>query len=155
MGLPHSHRISRVLCYSGYPRWFACFAYGTITLFCAVFQQSSATSISTLLGPNPSHIATAGLGSFPFAHHYLGNRLFTFFSSGYLDVSVLRVPFITVFDSCNDTIRLIMVCFHIRTSTDQSLFAAPRSFSQLIASFIGAKCQGIHYTLFIAWSNLV
>ena len=96
MVLPHSHRISRVLCYSGYPQRFACFAYGTITLFCAVFQQSSATNISSLLGPNPNHIATTGLGSYPFAHHYLGNRLFTFFSSGYLDVSVLRVPSITV-----------------------------------------------------------
>ena len=31
----------------------------------------------------PSHIAMLGLGSFPFAHHYLGNRLFSFSSSGY------------------------------------------------------------------------
>ena len=46
--------------------------------------------------PNPTNIAINGLGSYPFARHYLGNRLFTFFSSGYLDVSVLRVPFITV-----------------------------------------------------------
>ena len=32
-----------------------------------------------------------GLGSFPFARHYLRNRI-SFFSSGYLDVSVPRVP---------------------------------------------------------------
>ena len=30
---------------------------------------------------NPFEIALSGLGYFPFAHHYLGNRLFTFFSS--------------------------------------------------------------------------
>ena len=34
-----------------------------------------------------------GLGSYPFARHYLGNRCFTFFSSCYLDGSVHRVPF--------------------------------------------------------------
>ena len=34
----------------------------------------------------------SGLGSFPFARRYLGNHLFVFSSSGYLDVSVHRVP---------------------------------------------------------------
>jgi hypothetical protein len=32
----------------------------------------------------------------------------------------------------------------IRTSPDQSLLAAPRSFSQPSTSFIGSRCQGIH-----------
>ena len=40
----------------------------------------------------------------------------------------------------------------IQKSTDHSLFATPRSLSQLITSFIGAKCQGIRHTPFIAWS---
>ena len=44
----------------------------------------------------PSHITMLGLGSFPFAHHYSGNRLFSFFSFGYLDVSVPRVPLVTL-----------------------------------------------------------
>ena len=43
-------------------------------------------------------------------------------------------------------------CFHIRTSTGRSLFAAHRSFSQLVASFIGSWCQGIHLMLFFAWT---
>ena len=43
-------------------------------------------------------------------------------------------------------------CFHIRISTGRSLFAAHRSFSQLIASFIGSWCQGIHLMLFFAWT---
>ena len=42
--------------------------------------------------------------------------------------------------------------FPIRTSTGRSLFAAHRSFSQLIASFIGSWCQGIHLMLFFAWT---
>ena len=43
-------------------------------------------------------------------------------------------------------------CFHIRKSTGRSLFAAHRSLSQLIASFIGSWCQGIHLMLFFAWT---
>ena len=42
--------------------------------------------------------------------------------------------------------------FLIRKSTDQHLFAVPRSLSQLITSFIGSWCQGIRPMLFIAWS---
>ena len=45
--------------------------------------------------------------------------------------------------SCNDTITLLMVSFLIRISTDQCLFATPRSFSQLVTSFFGAMYQGI------------
>ena len=34
--------------------------------------------------------------------------------------------------------------FPIRRSTDQSLLAAPRGFSQPTTSFIASRCQGIH-----------
>ena len=44
-----------------------------------------------------------GLGSFPFARHYLGNRCFTFFSSRYLDGSVPWVPIIHTMYLCADT----------------------------------------------------
>ena len=44
----------------------------------------------TVRTPKCTHF---GLGSFHFARRYFGNRLFSFFSSGYLDVSVHRVPF--------------------------------------------------------------
>ena len=46
-------------------------------------------------------------------------------------------------------------CFHIRISADRSLFAAPRSFSQLVTSFIGSWCQGIHLMLLFAWTFLL
>ena len=42
--------------------------------------------------------------------------------------------------------------FPIRKSADRSLFAAPRSLSQLVASFIGSWCQGIHHVLLFAWT---
>ena len=138
MVLAHSDKISRVLPYSGYYYSSSRFAYETFTLFGMLSQNISATLQSNVCSPNPRCISTPGLGSSAFARHYLQNRLFSFSSSGYLDVSVLRVPFITVFDSCNDTKVLPLVCFHIRTSTDQSLCAAPRSFSQLVASFFAS-----------------
>ena len=48
---------------------------------------------SAVRTPACSH---AGLGSFHFARRYFGNRIFSFSSSGYLDVSVHRVPFHTL-----------------------------------------------------------
>ena len=46
-------------------------------------------------------------------------------------------------------------CSHIRISTAHSLFAAPRSFSQLVTSFVGSQCQGILHMLFFAWTTFV
>ena len=46
-------------------------------------------------------------------------------------------------------------CSHIRKSAYQSLFAAPRSLSQLVTSFIGSQCQGILHMLFLAWTTFV
>ena len=55
---------------------------------------------------------------------------FDFFSSGYLDVSVPRVPFLA------DDHPLRWPGFPIRISTDQYSLAVPRGFSQLTASFV-------------------
>ena len=73
------------------------FAYEAFTLSYLPFQVCSAIYTSTTHGVrNPKDITTFGLGCYHFARHYFGNRLFTFFSSGYLDVSVPQVPLITV-----------------------------------------------------------
>ena len=45
--------------------------------------------------------------------------------------------------------------FPIRIPADRGLFAAPRSFSQLIASFFGSWCQGIPLVLFLAWTSFL
>ena len=76
---------------------------------------------------------------------------FDFSSSAYLDVSVQRVspPMTILFTIGWQSIAL--PCFHIRTSAALCLFAAPRSFSQLITSFFGSWCQGILHVLFFAW----
>ena len=43
--------------------------------------------------------------------------------------------------------RFALPGFPIRKSPDHRIFAPSRSFSQLIASFIGSQCQGIHPAL--------
>ena len=75
---------------------------------------------------------------------------YDFFSSGYLDVSLPRVPSYETMDSSHGDWALPQPGSPIRRSPDHSLFAAPRSFSQLITSFIGSQCLGIHPVLFIA-----
>ena len=45
---------------------------------------------------------------------------------------------------------ILLVSFLIRISAGQCSFTALRSFSQLVTSFFGVKCQGIHPTLFVA-----
>ena len=73
-----------------------------------------------------------------------------FSSSGYLDVSVPRVsPRMTMDSSCGNT-ALPVLSFLIRTSMGQSLFAAHHGLSQLIASFFGVWCPGIHPVLLLA-----
>ena len=62
-----------------------------------------------------------------------------FSSCGYLDVSVPRV----CLPHKGMSEPLLTGC-PIRISSDQGLFAPPRSFSQLITSFVASKSQGIH-----------
>ena len=73
----------------------------------------------------------------------------SFSSSGYLDVSVHRVPSLTLCIYVR-VIRLLVPGFPIRISMDQSLLTAPHGFSQLTTSFFGSWCQGIHPALLLA-----
>ena len=82
-----------------------------------------------------------GLGSSAFARRYLRNHCY------FLFLRLLRCF------SSPGSLRMAMdlpygdwLCqpgSPIQTSADQCLCAAPRSFSQLITSFIGSQCQGI------------
>ena len=56
------------------------------------------------------------------------------------------------------TVRYLIlhqVCSHIRKSTGLCLFTANRGLSQLVTSFIGSWCQGIHFMLLLAWTFLL
>ena len=102
---------------------------------------------------NPDGITTIGLASSRFARRYFGNlfwflflRLLRCFSSAGL--SPYNYEFIIRYYS------IAVVGFPIRISADQWIFAPPRSFSQLVTSFVVSWCQGILRMLFIAWSVL-
>lgn len=123
------------------------FVYRAITFYGGIFQSSSTTiRLSYMLVRNPS--ASTGLGSFPFARRYLGNRFFFLFLRVLRCFSSPGVPFLTYVFS-KEYLRVAQVGFPIRKSPDQSLFATPRSISVLIPSFIGSWCQGIRPTLLI------
>ena len=52
------------------------FAYGTFTPFGRPFQTVRLLVSPLLARPYPAYISTRGLGSFPFARHYSGNRFY-------------------------------------------------------------------------------
>lgn len=59
------------------------FGYGSLTLCGAAFHPLHLTFVNSMSGSyNPGGNAS-GLGSSAFARHYLRNRLFSFYSSGY------------------------------------------------------------------------
>ena len=150
MVLPASHGVSRVPWYSGAHLADSYFAYGAFTLFGCTFQCYSAIFVRSILWVrNPGCPKTSGLASSHFARRYFGNhfcfpflRLLRCFSSP----GSLHIPMNSVYGN----ILLQMLSSLIRISADQCLLATPRSFSQLVTSFIGSRCQGIHPVLCIA-----
>ncbi len=112
------------------------FVYGTFTLYGPPFQKVPLSYIYGFWAPPFSLATTHGI-------------TIVLFSSGYLDVSVLRV------------VSRLAVGLHIfnvqgcpiRTSMDLRSFATPHSFSQLTTSFVVSESQGIHHTpLFASYS---
>ena len=147
---PCSHRVSRVRRYSGYSWLPSLFAYETITLYGVPSHALLLRYRNAVYCPYPEDIATFGLASSVFARHYLRNlgwclflALLRCFSSG----GSPRTPIL--FNARYWSIA--PVGFPIRKSPDQRIFAPPRSLSQLVTSFIGSWCQGIHHAPFVAW----
>ena len=146
---PASHRISRVPRYSG------------TDYLLSVSPTGLSPSLEPLSNGFGSLIFRSRLPSTPCVRRLtvwpLSSSLattkeieFSFFSSGYLDVSLPRVPSNQTMYSSDGDWALPQPGSPIRKSPDQSLFAAPRSLSQLIASFIGNQCHGIHPALLFA-----
>ena len=87
----YSHKVSRVSWYSGYCPVILRFAYGAFTLFGWLSQNHSATDYESVLQSEPQSARTLVWAlSRSLAATY--EITFVFFSSGYLDVSVHRVP---------------------------------------------------------------
>ena len=119
---------------------YALYLYGTITLFGSDFQRILIhyTTNIVVLQPQSCRNKT-GLGYSAFARRYLRNHFC------FLLLRVLRcfsspglLPFgYYIFN---------IVGFPIRISADQIVCANPRSFSQLITSFIASESLGIPHT---------
>ena len=97
------------------------------------------------VSPYPGPISQAGLASCNFARHYFRNRLFTFFSSGYLDVSVPRVPFIQLciycmitlyYQCCVPTFGYLRITVHLQLPVAFRSLSRPSSAPSAKASTI-------------------
>ena len=91
----HSHKVSRVSWYSGYRHVTQTFAYGTFTLSGWLSQNHSARLCESIMRSEPRSARTP---VWPLSISLAATLEITvvFSSSGYLDVSVHRVPFHTL-----------------------------------------------------------
>ena len=135
------------------------FAYGALTLSRAPFQALRLAlgfhfPALTPGGPyDPGGMNPPGLDCSLFARHYWGN-LVDFFSSWYCDVSLPMVASLMPIPGPGGPVFAMGFPgvsrdgFPIRIPADRKMFAPPRRFSQLAASFFGFWCQGIHHIPF-------
>ena len=87
----HSHKVSRVSWYSGSRLADSSFAYGAFTLFGWLSQNHSARIIESIMQSEP-HGARTMVWALPRSLAATYGIDVSFSSSGYLDVSVPRVP---------------------------------------------------------------
>ena len=144
-----SVRIPRVPTYSGSCSPFLDFAYGIVTLFDLSFNTVRLSSPVRSRSPYPAGITTRGLGSSDFARHYFRNRFYFLFLRVLRCFSSPGSPRTTMCSSYGNA-TLLALSSLIRISADLKMFAPPRSFSQLTASFFGAIYQGILREPFVA-----
>ena len=144
-----SVRISRVPTYSGYRLRIQDFNYGGVTRFALPFQVIRLSILLQLCGPYPENI-TSSVWAVPIS-------LATTFGIAicFLFLRVLRCfsspgsPYTPIYSVYNNAMLLALSSL-IRISADLWIFAPPRSFSQLVTSFFGARYQGILRKPFVA-----
>ena len=132
-----SIKVSRVSMYSGYRHVISSFAYGAFTLSRWSFQGHSAILKESIIRSEPRSARTP-VWALPRSLAATYGITFVFFSSGYLDVSVHRVPFHTLWIgvwihevfSCgfphSDICESMVIC------TSPQLFAAYHVFLRLL-----------------------
>ena len=146
---PASHRISRVPRYSG---TCSLLSHSPTGLSPSSERLSSRFGSAIFSCRKPSTPCVRRPTVWPLSSSLATTKEieFSFFSSGYLDVSLPRVPSYETIDSSHGDWALPQPGSPIRKFQDQCLLAAPLDLSQLIASFIGNQCLGIHPALFFA-----
>ena len=136
---PASHKVSRASWYSGTQPSFSAFRLQDFYFLRYSFPTVSTRPGTIYVGPSTPKKFPLQVWAPPISLAATLGISFDYSSSGYLDVSVHRVPsLITQGDGA-----LPPPGFPIRISTDLCLLATPRGFSQLTASFIGSWRLGI------------
>ena len=132
-----SHKVSRVSWYSGYCSVSSSFAYGTFTLFCWSFQNHSARLEESVMQSEPRNARTP-VWALSISLAATLEIEFSFFSSGYLDVSVHRVPSVhlwiqcTVHEVCSCGFPHSDICGSPDICSSPQLFAAYHVFRRLL-----------------------
>ena len=144
-----SHRVSRVPWYSGSCHALKDFGYGAFTLSCRSFQFRSPVLSGHSCSPNPAVLRTA-VWAPPVPLAATPGITFVFFSSGYLDVSVHRVPSVYLLGTLvpysvygdGGFLRRVSPFRHLRIFAHVQLPAAFRSLSRL-SSALSAKASAL------------
>ena len=137
-----SHKVSRVSWYSGSRLADSSFAYGAFTLSGWLSQNHSAMKSSHILRSITPDCTQSGLGSFPFARRYSGNRVFFLFLRLLRCFSSPGSLCMTMYSSCSDWSysRQVSPFRHMRIIGYLLLPAAFRSLSRL-SSALSAKAS--------------
>ena len=124
----HSHKVSRVSWYSGSCRARSPFMYGAFTLSGWLSQNHSTRLTRQYCSPNP-RVHALRFGLFRVRSPLLTESHVVFSSSGYLDVSVHRVPFLTLWIG----VRITEVCSvrfpHSEISGSMGICPSPKLFA--------------------------
>ena len=124
----YSIKVSRVSMYSGYRHVNSPFAYGAFTLSGRPSQAVLLSLLDQFRGPNPG-VHALRFGLFRFRSPLLPESHVVFSSSGYLDVSVHRVPLLTL---CIG-VRILEVCSsgfpHSEISGSKDICSSPKLFA--------------------------
>ena len=131
-----SHKVSRVSWYSGSRLVNLCFAYGAFTLFGWSSQGHSATLVKSITRSEPRSARTL-VWALPVSLAATPGIDFSFSSSGYLDVSVHRVPPVHLWIQCTVTEVFSAgfphsdICGSLDICSSPQLFAAYHVFLRL------------------------
>ena len=135
----------------GHPRVDHGFTYGAITHYRGTFQSLLLPFTNPTLGPhNPRTTVVVLVWATPLSLAATDGISIDFFSCRYLDVSVPCVRLQHLCIQCRMTRYKpgrVSPFGHLRI---KACLAAPRSLSQLTASFIASRYQGIHRTPLVA-----
>ena len=124
----YSVKVPRVSTYSGYRHANRPFTYGAFTLSGRPSQAVLLSLLDQFRGPNPG-VHALRFGLFRFRSPLLTESHVVFSSSGYLDVSVHRVPFLKL---CIG-LRILEVCSsrfpHSEISGSKDICSSPKLFA--------------------------